>query len=87
MTLDSVTWWSSEDTGISPAASETSSAPGCIVTLLVLSDLLLSILIEIGSAFKLEGLSTGEEVATGLLMTPPELEDNLVRSTLGSGSL
>ena len=52
-----------------------------MVTHLFLSDLLLSILIKIGTAFELEGWSTEEEVATGGLMTPPELDDNFVRST------
>ena len=58
-----------------------------MVTLLVLSDLLLSTLIEIGTTFELEGWSTGEETATGGLMTPPELDDDFVRSTTGIGGV
>ena len=83
--LDSATWSSSEDTGTNPAVSETTSAPECMVTLLVLSDLLLSILIEIGTALEYDGWWTGEELATGGLMTPPELDNDLVRSTTGIG--
>ena len=83
VTLDSATWSSSEYTGIIPTASETTSAPGCMVTLLSLSNLLLSVRIEIGTALGTDVWSTGEELATGGWMTPPELDDNLVRSTIG----
>ena len=74
------TWSPSEETGCNPAASDTTSAPVCIVTLLVLPDLI-SILTEIGMAFEDEGWSTGDDIATGGLMTPPELEDDFVKST------
>ena len=86
MTLDSVTWSYSDETGFNPAASDTTSAPGCIVTLLVLSDLLSS-LTEIGMAIKHEGWATGDVVATGGLKTPPELEDDFVKSTTGIACL
>ena len=75
-----------EDTGCNPAASDATSEPGCIVTLLTLSDLL-SILPEIGMAFEHEGWATGDDVATGGLMTPPELEDDFVKSTTRIASL
>ena len=75
MTLDSATWSSSKDTGTNPAASETTSAPGCTMTLLVLTDLFLSIV-------------RGElSIATVELITPPKLDDDLVRSTTGIGGL
>ena len=54
---------------------------------MVLSDLLLSILTDIGTALELVGWSIGEELATGGLMTPTELDDDLVRSTIGTGGL
>ena len=57
------------------------------MTLLVMSDLLLSLLTEIGTALELDGWSIGEELATSGLMTPPELDDNLVRSVIGTGGL
>ena len=87
VTLDSATWSSSEDTGFNPVASEKTSAPGYKVTLLVISDLLLSLLTEIGTALELDGWSIGEELATSGLMTPPELDDDLVRSVIGTGGL
>ena len=87
VTLDSSTWSSSEDTGFNPVASETTSAPGYKVTLMVMSDLLLSLLTEIGTALELDGWSIGEELATSGLMTPPELDDDLVRSVIGTGRL
>ena len=86
MTLDSVTWSSSDETGFNPAASDTTFAPGCIVALLVLSDLLSS-LTEIGMAIEHEGWLTGDVVATGGLKTPPELEDDFVKSTTGIACL
>ena len=85
--LDSPTWSSSEDTGINLVASETTSAPGYKVTLLVMLDLLLSLLTEIGTTLELDGWSIGEELVISGLMTPPELDDNLVRSVIGTGGL
>ena len=63
------------------------------MTLLVLSDLLLSTLDEIGleldfrTGLELDSWSMGEKFAIGRLMTPPELEDDLVRSTIGTSGL
>ena len=85
--LHSTTWSSSADSGTNPAASKTTSAPGCIMNLLVLWHLLLSILTEIRTALDLAGWSMGEKFFTGGLMTPPEFDNDLARFTIGTGGL
>ena len=67
-------------------ASDTNSAPGCIVTLLVKSGLL-STRIDIGIVFEHEGWATGDDVGTGGLIILPELEDDFVRWTTGVAGL
>ena len=42
-----------------------------------------SFLIEIGANLELVGCLTGDEIATGGLMIPLELEEDLVRSPIG----